>query len=291
MSFRHAAVGVVCLVAGSALAQIPDVSIKGDARLGWVNRPESSIIRWYDSFGRRSTLGLQFFLEPGLRAFASQRFERIKNDGDGDQIDEFYVEDVGNWRVGKQLLPFGTGLMFNERALAVRTDSFSLRTIPVIAAACDAGQGRQRGVTGRIGSKNLAVSFAVGEHFAISSSSLTVVRRPEEATGIDTGYRLALGAELGTSSKFWSAKAEYLALRRPNRSGDPDYSLLDLSLSLTPDKYRQVGVGITRDFASSVNNLRLTGRFLVVTNVWVEPVLRYRNGRFSEFGVFSNVRF
>ena len=109
------------MAGASALAQIPDVTIKVDAGLTYRSvRNGETTLRWYDGFGKHSTVGLLFWLEPGWRVYVSERLQRIEGDGDNEQLDEYYVEDPGIWRLGKQYLPFGRGLLLRESARAAR---------------------------------------------------------------------------------------------------------------------------------------------------------------------------
>src|SRR6478672_4579558 len=165
--------------AAAAFAQVPDVQVKADLGPTFRNQVNGgSDVHWYDPFGHHSTISLQFALEPGFRAYVAQKIERIRNDGDSSPIDESYVEDVGVWRAGKQYLPFGQQRIIRESVVAVRSDTdLFLRVLPMSVAACDGGRGHQRGIVGRIG-REVGVSFAFGQHFAISGTSLTQVRLP-----------------------------------------------------------------------------------------------------------------
>src|SRR5207253_1549758 len=119
----------------------------------------------------------------------SQKFAKIPNDPDRDLLDQYYLEDEGIWRIGKQYLPFGSGRFLHESVLAVRGDTqLVLEGLPIVAAAVDNGKGRQRGFVGRIGSR-LGLSFALGSHFGINATSFTLVRRPEDSPGVGHGYK------------------------------------------------------------------------------------------------------
>lgn len=279
---------LVCLSYG----QVPDVNVKVDARLGYTNAVDknSSNLRTYDLFGRRSTFGLQLTLEPGLRAFVSQRFEQIKGDGDRDQLDQFYVEDIGAWVVGKQLLPFGSTDIINERALAIRTDTFSLRSVPVVACACDSGAGKPRGIVVKIGGSRLNFSAAVGDNFGISASTLTYLRAPEDSPGVGRGYKEIVGGELRARLQNVEAKIEAITMRRPNLATDSQYEIFDSSISFIPDKYRQLTFGLTRDLTHSQTALRIVGSFYVINGIRLEGILQYKDGKYSALGIYARLK-
>ncbi len=144
----------------------------------------------------------------------AQRLQRIPNDGDEEQLDQYYVEDPGLWRLGKQYLPFGRGLLLRESGRAARGDTnLIFQNLPISAAICDNGRDRTRGVFGRVGS-TVGVSFAVGNNIGIQGTSLNAVRRPEDNPGAGRGYKFALGVD--GAKRFWifTVQGEVLALRR-----------------------------------------------------------------------------
>lgn len=278
--------------ASAAFAQTPDVSVKGDIFLHYrttENGPNT--VRWYDSMGHHSIAALEFHLEPGFRVYVAERFERIPHDGDNEQLDEYYVEDPGIWRLGKQYLPFGRQGILRESARAARGDTNLLfERFPVSLAICDNGQNRTRGVVGRFGSV-IGVSFAFGNNFGIQSTSLDVVRRPEDAPGIGRGYRTAFGVDFARHYKIYTLQAEAVALRRGQTVDDPNTEICDLALTLQPSKYAALTAAWSRDWGRSVNFLRLQGKFLVTRSVWVEPIVRFRDGDFFELGASLRVKF
>jgi hypothetical protein len=283
---------LLCAIApGLAAAQVPDVVIKLSARLDYRFEPHgSTTLRFYDTLGRHSTVSLGFRLEPGLHAVVSQRLQRIPNDGDPDQIDEYYVEDEGIWRAGKQYLPFGAGALLRESVVAVRGDTNLLfESLPVSVAACDGGPGRQRGFVGRVGG-NLGFSAAIGEHFGISGSSLTLIRHPEDSPGKGHGYREAYGADYTRADGMFRFSGELVALRGPNRRSDSDENVFDLSISLRPSKYREFVLGWTHATEQRVDFYRLQGSIYLTNNIFAEPMVRYRNGTAYDFSVIFWVR-
>ena len=278
------------LSAAFAGAQIPDVQVKAD--LGPTFRNETgggSDVHWYDPFGRHSTVALLFALEPGFRAYISQKIERIRHDADPSQIDESYVEDAGVWRAGKQYLPFGQGRVLRESVLAVRSDTeLFLRELPMTVAACDAGSGRQRGIVGRIG-RSLGVSFALGQHFGIAGTSMTQARLPDEGPGIGEGYGKVIGIDASRKAGPLLLSGEFVLFRSgSNNSEDRDF--LDLTATLQPTMTRSLTLGYSLATHPGIRSLRLQGSFLATDNVWVEPWVRTRNGHMFDTGVSVRVR-
>ncbi|KXK14694.1 MAG: hypothetical protein UZ18_ATM001001667 [Armatimonadetes bacterium OLB18] len=153
LALRSLAAGVALTAAAASFAQVPDVVAHVDLRITYYVQPggDGRLQAW-DSLGRLSTVGLQFFLEPGLEAFFSQRFDVPTGSSDTSQVDEMYVEDPGYWRFGKQALPFGNGAILNDRAMGVRLHTkFSGAGIPLVVAGCDELPGRQEGLIGAVG--------------------------------------------------------------------------------------------------------------------------------------------
>lgn len=273
----------LCTVAMSS-AQIPDVLVHLDLRPTYrAFNGGGTTQHWYDNFGRSSTVGLGLTLEPGLKAVFSQRLERIANDGDPDQLDEYYVEDEGNWRFGKQEVPFGPKFLDRETALGVKTEVI-VGGLPLQVLACDAGPGRQRGVVARFGGR-LGVSAELGNHFGISATSLSVLRTPEQSPGIGRGYDQVFGVDYANGGGDITTKLEFVAVRGGQTPADFDENVLDLSATLKSDRYRSVTVGFTRAFQQSTNIIRLGGSFYAYKGATIEPVARYKDGKLFDFGV------
>lgn len=288
---KHWAVALIALMGFSlGQSQIPDVQIKFDARLSYRSFNDNSTeIRWYDTLGRQSLVGLQLQLEPGLRMYVSERLERIPHDGDPDVVDEYYIEDVGSWRIGKQAIPFGRQIL-RECAVGARSDtSLFLRALPIKVAIFDSGSGRQRGFSGRIG-KNIGASFAYGDHLGISGTSLTLIRRPDESTGKEFGYRRLFGLDMTGVSRPFKLGMEFVSLRQGS-SKDPDEDVLDVAASLEPNRYQSVTFGVTRAFRQAATFLRLQGNVYVYNNVYLEPLVRYKDGKLYDFAVSMHLKF
>lgn len=271
-----------------AFAQVPDVQVKADLGPTFRNEVQSgSDVHWYDPFGHYSTVALQFALEPGFRAYLAQRIERVRRDGDRSQIDESFVEDAGFWRAGKQYLPFGQQRIFRESVVAIRSDTdLFLREFPLSIAACDGGRGKQRGIVGRIG-RSFGLSFAFGQHFGISATSLTQARDIDAP--VPAGYRQVLGADAYRNVGAVVLRGEG-ALFRGGEHGEHDLNVLDLTASLEPSVTRSLTLGYSLASSPGRRSLRVEGRFLLTTNVWAEPWIRTRNGHVYDTGVTVRVR-
>jgi hypothetical protein len=275
----------MCATAGAA-AQQPDVFIRVDARLHLNSaRGQDTQLRWFDNLGRHSTVALSLSLEPGFRGFISQKIQQIPNDGDGEQLDEYYIEDPGSWRVGKQYLPFGRQTILRESARAARGDTnLILESLPITGAIFDNGRGRPQGVMARLGG-SVGVSVAYGQHLGIQSTSLALVRRPEDAPGEGRGYRQALGADFGRRFGRYTISGEFVAFRGGHTDLDRDMEVSDLALLIQPSRQQSLTFGWSRNWLTGENFLRAQGRIGLTESVWLEPIVRLRNGSFYDTGV------
>src|SRR5438105_4538154 len=163
-------------------AQQPDVAVKVDLVPTYhMGKGTDTSFRWFDTLGRYSTVGLALRMESGFRGFVSERIERPASNADPEQLDEYYIEDPGIWRLGKQYLPFGRQSLERESVRAARGDTrFIIPTIPMSLAICDNGSGRARGFVGRFGSTG-GISFAIGDNFGAQPSAFDLIRQPDEA--------------------------------------------------------------------------------------------------------------
>lgn len=285
-------IAVFALGASSfAAAQVPDVFVKLDARLAYRTVPEGeTTLRFYDSLGNLSTVALTFTLEPGFTVLFSERMQRLPSNGDPEMLDEYYVEDPGYWRFGKQYLPFAQQRLFRESVSAARVDTtLGNDAFPLAIAWCDGKGGRQRGLIGRIGTR-IGLSFAVGEHFGISPTTLALLRELDDSPGKGHGYKQAFALDASRKIGLMNAKLEFVAFRNGHRSGDEDMDVSDLDLAYDPSKYRGISFGWTRDWTNNSNMFRAQGRFLAATNVWVEPLIRMKDGKLFDFGVGLHIR-
>ncbi len=271
-------------------AQVPDVMVKLDVRATLNSaRVGPKTLRFYDGLARPSTIGLTFKLEPGFNAYVSERLQRIQNDGDTDQLEAYYIEDPGIWRIGKQELPFGRRVLLRENAIAAMGETeLLLEGVRVVGALCDNGPGRTRGIVGRIGG-TVGLSAAYGEHFGISSSAATPLRRPEQALGVGRGYTIVFGADFTKRLGLWSLDGEVLALRDGATPADVATELSDLSLSY---RLKEVSgrLGWSRDWSLRQDVYRIEGALKIGANMWIESLARMKSRRFEEFEIGFRVR-
>ncbi len=282
------------LLALSAWGQNPDVSLKFDGRLDYrTPNGGSPSLRFYDSLGRPSLLQLQFTLEPGLRAFVSQRLQRIRHDGDADLLDEYYIEDQGVWRVGKQIVPFGGGAFLRETVLAARGDiDLPIEGASLAIAVCDGGGQHQRGFAGRLSffDGDLGLSAMMGSHWGINGSSFALFRNPEDSSGSGNGLKQILGVDVSHRFGPLTGRAEAVNMGGRITSHDPSGTALDVSFSVSPSPNRTYTAGWTHG-PDGVNFYRVMGFLQTVKNVFIEPMIRFRNGVEYDFSVQLHVHF
>ncbi len=283
--------GAFACAAVSACAQAPDVFVRADLRanFGGLNG-RSPTLRGYDSLGTYGTVGLILHLEPGLRAYVAQRLDRIPDDPDDNPLDEAFVEDPGYWKAGKQYMPFGQSNLIRESVYGGRLDThLGGEAVPASIAVCDAGRGLQAGVIGRVGNK-IGVSFAVGRHFAISGSSLALIRRPEGSPGAGAGYRQAFGLDYASKRGAMGASVEIVLLQEGHTAADPKRIVSDASVVLGVAANGTLRIGWSRDWNADASYYRIHGRHYLGDSVWIEPFLRYRGGTLFDSGLCINIR-
>ncbi|MCW5938247.1 MAG: hypothetical protein KF884_08160 [Fimbriimonadaceae bacterium] len=286
-------VAVLALASMVALGQSPDVVPFVEFRPTWTVRSGAkNLFHYYDEDARYSLVGLKMLLETGHRVYVAQRVERIDNSGDPDTVDEYYVEDRGEWRVGKQYLPFGRRGLLRETVLAARIDlDFISDELPLAVAACDGGSGRPRGVVARLG-RSVGASVATGKHFGIQATSFTAVQAPETATGVGRGHRLILGLDAARSFGSGFATFEAVALREGHTAADRDRALTEARIDFrVPGRlpYR-VGASWARDWSDSRDYFAIRGELGTGERISYSPVLRFEGRKFASFGLSAVVK-
>jgi hypothetical protein len=282
MTFRPFVL-TAAFAAGCCLAQQPQISVHLDA---WPNvrtsRNGESIFRWYTDTGRYSTASLTVLTEVGFRAFISERLQRIQGDTDNELFNEYYLEDTGYWRIGKQLLPFGQELLEREYVRAARANTnLAVGGWPVAIAWCDAGPGRQTGVVARVGG-SFGASVAAGEHFGIAGTAFNDIRKPEAARPVGTGYRFLLGADVVQHVGRATFAAEWVRTRNGHTATDNDNDLGLLNVTYDAGTARKLSFAWARDIAARVDSFRVGVQLPVTTNVELLPGVRWRGGRLFE---------
>ncbi|MCX7800556.1 MAG: hypothetical protein N2109_09465 [Fimbriimonadales bacterium] len=279
---------VVCAL---CRAQSPQVSAQLDAALTYRSASGGgTTLRTYDALSRPSTVRLAAALETGWILVVRERFEKLPRDPDTEAMQEYYLEDPGLWRLGKQHLPFAGGFLCPMYAKAA-TGYFPLPVvgIPVQAALVDDGGGRPQGVVARIG-RALGLSGSVGRHLAVGSQTLAIFRTPEDPLPRGRGYKAGLALDATRKSGLWRVGIEHVRLWNGETPKDRTVDATDVWARLEPSRYRSLLIGYSRDWNSGTEVLRLAGSFWVVRNVWFEPLVRYRDGRFQDLGLTLRVR-
>ncbi len=281
------ATGVCCL--GSA--QSPSLVIRGDLRPTLItSSTNASALRFYDILARVSTVGILLTLEPGYRVLVTERLQRIGRDSD--QLDEAYIEDPGNWRFGKQYLPFGARNLIRDDAIAIRLDTrLNLTDVKAVVAFCDGGPGKARGGMVRLGSR-LGISFALGNRFAQFGTSLAQVRDPERALGTGTGYRLLFGADYARRVGELMVEAEIVALRQGETPLDHDEEISDLKLGLVPPgtNIRFSGAW-SREWTARNDFYRFEAEVPLARNLSLIPFVRFSGLSWRDLGVSAHFKF
>lgn len=258
-----------------AIAQGPAVSFSADitpqVRFDGEGKTR---FRLYDDTGELSRVRMNLTFDNGLQMRYFQKLARIDNDTDDSGTEEFYLEDPNRWTLGKRYVPFGSNRLLREPAIGASARVFlPIADLPLQIAAFDNGPGEQRGVAGRVG-ENPGVSFFVGEHFGIASTSLTQIRFPEEAPGEGRGYRRALGADFTLSRGGWQAVLEYVALRQPHKTDDPQMDVASLLVTYQFPYGPLVLMDVAVASVEPRSSIRWSAQIPVEKNLFLVPSIR-----------------
>lgn len=283
---------VALLVTSGAFAQAPDVTIKGDLSLGFVSGKESPVgFRLITPLARFSTISLSTLTADGLTIKASQRLASISGDADNELFDEYYVEDAGSWRVGKQYLPFGGQFLLRESVLAARLDtSLIFEGLPLSIAFVDGGAGRQYGFVGRLGASGLGFSIASGAHWGVNGTAFAPAREFGSGLGRGSGFSRVLGFDWNRRFGKVTVRYESLSLIDPEIGG-PDSQLDDLGVTYDLGNRHLIGLGWTKGFQTDGRILRVTGSYNARKGFSGEAMFRTLDGRFLDVSMMLRVRF
>jgi len=188
----------LCLLAfliGAGYSQPPTAFF--GVRLLTQVRADSETTRWlwYNDLAQHATVSLQVYHDSGYGAYIAQRLQNIRGDRTRTALDEFYVERVGGWRVGKFYAPFGAGTLLNESVVAAQSPTrFAIGDLPMRVAYVFNGKDRQQGVLVRVGTQNGGVSVGVGRHFGTDPHAFALWQLPEEPRA-PQGYETLYGAD------------------------------------------------------------------------------------------------
>ena len=280
-------------LAGISDGQLLDTRFKGDLTLAYVNAAKSAPDgRFYTPLGRYSTFGIRSSFAAGFTAYISQRLQRIPGDVDNELFDEYYVEDEGFWRVGKQYMPFGGGTLLHESVRAARGDNnLIIEGVKLALAVVDSGPGRQSGFVGRMGGKSLGFSFAVGRHFGINGTALPTVRNLENSPGLGGGWRQAYGLDINRKFGKLVFKVDAVALRDPETALESEIQIGDLFVSYDLEKKLQLAAGASQVSGEDVTHWRMMATYAVAKGLSVETMLRQNSDRFVDFSVMVRAKF
>ena len=283
---------LISALASTSHAQAPDVKIKGDFSLGMTSSKDFSLgAKSYTLLGRYSTFSLQSTFPIGLRVFLSERSSAITNDPDKDSFDEYYVEDPGLWRVGKQYLPFGGGGFFHQSVLSARVDSkLLIDGLPVSLAFVDGGRGHQYGLAGRIGTRGLGLSFALGRHWGINSTSLALTQSLQTPEGVGNGWRQAFEVDMNRRNGKFNYRAEALFLREPEGTTKTK-ELGDVQAIYDLGHRHSATFGVSKELGTSDLIYRFGGIYSAAKGIQLEGLYRLDNMNFRDFSVFLRIRF
>lgn len=288
---RATTILVALAAAGSCIAQIPDLIVTVDARPTFrIGDTKDIQLRWFDLDGRPSVVGFKALLQDGNRLVVTQRLARYPGNGDNDPLDEYYLEAPGDWRLGKQVLPFGQKTLYREAAVAARARTHLVfDAVPIDIAACDSGAGRPRGVIGRIG-ENTGLSFAFGNNFAVSDSAFAAIREDLHGAGANRGYQFLLGFDTVYFTYPVTVEFEAMALRQGETPADSDEEYADLRVWYAiPESSARLGFAYGHRFADRLDSFRFQGEFPIADQVLIMPFVRLGSPGLRQIG--TTVRF
>lgn len=278
--------------ANIASAQVPDIVIAVDLRPTILfGDGRTSQLRWFDANAFPSTVGFKGRMADGKRFAVTQRLARHIGDGDPDQVDEFYLESPGDWKIGKQVLPFGQHSLYRETAPALRLHTnLVFEDAPLDFAITDAGTGRPRGIVGRIG-RNTGLNFAIGENFGVQDTAFAILRQDISGVGKNRGYQNIYGLDTIVFKYPMTIEAEFIVAQHGHTVLDEDLRISDIraSYQLKNGKDR-VSAAWAREWINNIDSFRLEGEFVIVNQVLLMPHFRFGSRGLWQFGTTIRLR-
>jgi hypothetical protein len=208
-----------------------------------------------------------------VRGLVSQRFGSPTAGADQDAIEEAFIEQPGEWRLGKLFMPFGRGMTLRDTGVGgeYRT-RLLINDLPIrIAFSAQSGR-RTEGVSARIGSV-LGLSVAWGSHWGAQATSLSAIREPWQAPSGARGHRLAVGMDGAFRLAGAEGEAEAVLLR-DGGAQDPDASILSAKLTWAGGQF-PISVLLTHELQDGQSWAALSSRASLGTVAWMEPSLRF----------------
>lgn len=277
--------------ATSASAQVASLKATLDLHLVYQQLgSEQSTFHTYTPQGQFSLFVLTAQTYQGFKIYVSQPLERVSNDPDRDSLQNYYIEDPGVWRVGKQFMKFGAGEIIRDNALAVRSDQvISNWGLPISVIACSSGRYLPTGVIVNIGG-NYGVSVAVGENFSISTTSLLNVRLASDSPGLGNGYRRIYDAWYRVNVPHYQYWIEAAALRQGNSALATDDFVSSTGVTFFADANRSFTFSISHDSAQRADFFALASQFKLSKNVSLSPFVRFKNGNMFDASLSLNIQ-
>ncbi len=286
-------IGTALVVAPNlARAQSPDVRLRLEGYLSYESgRGLPTTTRLFDSLGHFSTVNITLFLETGFKIFLAQKLQHIHGDPDDPNLDEAYVEDERIWKLGRQYLPFGGGLM-RECVLAARAETGLLaENVRIVGAYCDAGPTLQHGFVFRVGG-NFGLSAAIGQHFGINSTALALVRKLDATPGAGFGWKQVYGVDYSIKTEKIGYAAEIVSLQDGETAADKSKVVSDVSATYVDKRNRStITAGWSRDSAARSSFYRLAATVTANRNVIFEPMVRFRDKSLFDLTVTTHLKF
>lgn len=275
-------------LASLSVAQDPNVTFRVHLTENYFsNQRAPSRLRLYDSQGKMSVVGFGVNLETGYFVLVTERLQKIPRNRDTSHMEDLYIEDPGLWRVGRQSVPFGQGLV-QERANGVSVSSRPLGgRFPVVLMAFDNGPREARGLVARSGNNVGGASLAYGERMFRASTNFCATRHLEEPIA-GPGYRIALSMDGVFHLPVGHIEAEAGVFR--GRKGTPPLDLTDIRYVLERGGLEVFAIGWARDWRKTRDQFRLGNEFGLTRNLSLQAQLRFSGGDWDELVVGTRLR-
>ena len=145
-------------------------------------------------------------------------------------------------------------------------------------------------MAGRIGTRGLGVSFAIGRHWGINSTSLALTQSLETPEGLGNGWRQALEVDINRRNGKFNYRTEMLFLRQAERASN-DKELFDFQTTYDLGHRHNATAGISKEFGTTDIQYRFGGVYNAAKGVQLEGLYRLTNSNFRDFSVFLRLRF
>ena len=162
--------------------------------------------------------------------------------------------------------------------------------VPIIAAAADYGKGKPRGLYARIG-RSIGVSVASGNHIAAQGTSLLPYQLPEDAAGLNRGYRFAIGFDTIYDWAGGTLEIEGVLLRDSESPLDKNRELSDVRFRIAvPETNNIFTLAWAKSWDTGTDTYRVFGEIPVTTKMTWEPYIRFEDLQWSDFGLTLRLR-